>query len=97
MDEIDRLIAHYHFTRSRAVLKAKDTNPLLQGTFFKQTGYRNRNTAFIIKEVVIAQVPVRDTGWEQLLRKGNFQDNHDKNQNGKNHDLFKTDSKMSKK
>lgn len=33
MDEIDRLIAYYHFTRLRAVLKAKDTDPRCKGLF----------------------------------------------------------------
>ena len=45
----------------------------MQGAFFKQTAYRNRNTAFILKEVLIAQGPARViTGWEQYSEKGTF-------------------------
>lgn len=51
MDEIDRLIEHYHFTRLMALSKPR-IRPTLQGAFLKDPGYRNRNITFI-QEVLI--------------------------------------------
>lgn len=70
MDEIDRLIEHYHFTRLIAVSKPRILTHTARA-FLKDPGYRNRNTTFI-KEVLITQPPTRVVGWEQHSEKGTF-------------------------
>lgn len=76
MDEMDRLIEHYHFTKLMAVSKAKDTDPHCKGLFFKQTHYGNRNTTFIIKELLICSNACQSYRRGAILRKGNVRDYH---------------------